>query len=220
MIDSSQFISALTSPLLTLWQTIVDNALGIIAAAAVVCIGYLIGHALGWLLSKALEKSKLDENIEKIHLHDALGFIKFHALLGTLLKWYVVSLFIAASVPLISSASLAAMIQGFAFWLPSFLAGVLIFAIALVFAEVVHQHLTNAKTKGLRLVAEGVKIVFIIIGGLIALDQMQVQIQLASNIVLIIVGGFALAIALAVGIGGGLALKDEAHAWLKNLHKK
>lgn len=220
MIDSSQFISALTSPLLTLWQTIVDNALGIIAAAAVVCVGYLIGHALGWLLSKALEKSKLDENIERIHLHDALGFIKFHALLGTLLKWYVVSLFIAASVPLISSQSLAAMIQGFAFWLPSFLAGVLIFSLALVFAEIVQQHFMHAKTKSLRIIGEIVKIAFIVIGALIALDQMQVQIQLASNIVLILVGGVALAGALTIGIGGGLALKDEAHAWLKNLHKK
>jgi len=220
MVTIEEFVSALTSPLFSLWQIILYNFLGIVSAVVVVIVGYLVGTALGWLLSKALQHSKIDQHIEQVHLHDALGFIKFHDLLGMLFKWYVVSLFIAASVSLIPSIELAEMVSGFAFWLPTFLAGILIFALGLIFAEFVHRHFILTKSKGLRLLGEGVRIAFIIVAGLIALQQMQVEIQLASNIVLILVGGVALAGALAVGIGGGLAFKDEAHLWLKNLHKR
>ncbi|MEK6967099.1 MAG: hypothetical protein AABX51_00535 [Nanoarchaeota archaeon] len=220
MVTPEEFINALTYPLFSMWQVILENFLGIVAAALVVIVGYLVGTALGWLLSKLIEHSKVDQHIERVHLHDALGFIKFYDLLGILLKWYVVSLFISAAVTLIPSPSLAFMIEQFAFWLPSFLAGILIFALGLIFAEFVHRHFLLAKSKSLRLLGEGVRIALVIVVGLIALEQMQVEIQLASNIVLIIVGGVALAGALAVGIGGGLALKDEAHLWLKNLHKK
>ncbi len=215
-----EFLSALTSPLFSMWQILLENFVGIVSAAIVVIIGYLVGSALGFLLSKLLEHSKVDEHVERLHMHDALGFIKFHALLGLLLKWYVVSLFVAASTALIPSVSLAGLIEQFAFWLPSFLAGILIFTLGLIFAEAVHSHFQLTKTKGMRLLGEALKVTFILIAALIALDQMQVQIQLASNIVLILVGGIALAGALAVGIGGGLALKDEAHDWFRRFHKK
>ena len=64
------------------------------------------------------------------------------------------------------------------------------------------------------------KILFWIISIMIALEQIGVNISIAENTFLILVGAVALAFALAVGIGFGLAMKDEAKNILKQIKRK
>ena len=219
MVFLDELLSALYSPLHEIGVSLAENFLGLAAAAAVIVTGYLIGSAVAYVISFLIEKSNVDQHLERIHVHDALGFIKLHALLGTLLKWYIVSLFLSAATDLIASDPLRELMYNFSFWLPKFLFGTLVFVLGLIIAEIVYRHALHFKTKGLRFLAEVLKIVIILIVGLTALEQMEIDITLASIIVLILIGGIILAAALSFGIGFGLAFKDEAKDMLKGWKK-
>jgi hypothetical protein len=55
---------------------------------------------------------------------------------------------------------------------------------------------------------------------IIALEQIGVDVSLAADVFLIIVGSICLAIALAIGIGLGLGMKDESKSVIRSFRNK
>jgi len=76
------------------------------------------------------------------------------------------------------------------------------------------------KGKGYQFIADITKGVILIFTGLIVLEQIGLQVQLAANSFLIVLAGIMLAFSLAVGIGMGLGLQKDARAYWKKLQKK
>ncbi len=212
---------ALLNPLENLWNTLVEVIPGVLAAAVVVVIGYIIASAFGLLFHRLLIAAKVDHHLKKAGLAHSIGFINIASLGAALAKWWIFTLFLVQAAGFLRFGVISDLLVRLTTWLPSLYAAILIMLGGLIFADYLADRMLHAKRKGVRLVSSLVRWSIIIFVGLIALERIGVDVSFATNTILLVVAGFSVGIALAIGIGFGLALKDEAQSmvkqWKKNL---
>lgn len=211
---------ALADPITYLWYSLIAVLPGIVAALLVIVIGYLVGFGVGWAVNKALHKAGVDKKFAKTKLSKSLGFKNLAEIIGAIVKWYIIFLFLVPAVELLNLGVFSNMLQNFATWLPNLFVAMLIAFAGLIFADFIEDAITRSTLKGTQLLAKVSRIAIIIFAALIALRQIGIDVSLAENTVLIIVGAVALAFAIAVGMGFGYALKDEARNIIKQIKGK
>lgn len=219
------FISGTKLALQTLLDTVVGNAIavvpGIIAALVVLLFGYIIGAVVGHGLRKLLEITKVvDRIIERAKLSKFMGKLDLNNFFGIIVKWYIFILFMSPAADLIQLYGLSNFLANIANWMPHLIAAIILMLFSVLVGEYANVQIRNVKAKGTALIGMATKVVIILFAAIIALDQIGVAISLASNLILIVVGGIMLALALAVGIGFGIAMQEEAKGIVKNIRKK
>ncbi|MBI2564630.1 hypothetical protein HYV79_01420 [Candidatus Woesearchaeota archaeon] len=216
--------NALINSLTELLTGVVSTIPGLVGAAIVLSLGYLVAVLVGWLVNSGLEKLELDKYaVQKTNLKKLVGSLKLSYLLGLLAKWYVFVLFFIPAAELISN-KLAKLADFLSFaaqvWIPNAILAVLIAIVGALSAEYLSMRVLETKAKHADWIASGSKLVVWVFTVLVVLSQIGVQIALAQQTVLLLVAGLMLGMALALGIGFGLALKDEAKSILKSLRQR
>jgi len=210
---------ALLNPLTQLWNRLVDVIPGVLAAAVVVVVGYVIAAAFGLIFHRFLEATKVDEHLKKGGLSHSIGFINIANLGGQLLKWYIFALFLVQAAGFLRLGILSEQLGNLASWLPNLFAAVIIMLAGLVLSDLIADRMLHAKRKGVRLFSSIVRWFAIVFVALIALEKIGIDVSFATNTVLLLIAGAALGIAIAFGIGFGFAIKDEAKGIMKHLKK-
>ena len=194
---------------------------GLVAAVLLLSFGYILGLLLGTALKKLLEMTKVCEVlIRRAKITHFMGETQLTGFFGTILKWYVFILFLSPAADLIQLRSLAFFLENIALWVPSLIIAILIGLFGLLMAEYTAVHIRAVRMKGTGTLAHAARVVILLFATLIAVQQIGVNVSLASNAVLIVLGGIMLAVALALGIGFGLALRDEAKPLIRSLRRK
>lgn len=212
--------SAIISPLQNLWLEIVDVIPSFVAAVIVMIIGvfiaYIIGHAVRILLNKA----RVDEWVRKAKLSRIAGATDVPGLIGELVKWYIIILFLQQSVELINLGVLTTLLGNFAKWLPNVIVAILVALAGLVVAHYVQIKVgEQTKIKGMIGLGKVLKAIIIVIFLLVAIKQIGIDISFLENTFLIIVAAFGAGITLALGIGLGLGLKKEGENLVREVKK-
>src|SRR3989338_5260835 len=210
---------ALLNPLTQLWNRIVEVVPGILAAAIVVVVGYIVAAAFGMLFHRFLEATRVDAHLKKAGLSHSIGFINISNLGGALLKWYIFALFLVQAAGFLRLGELSVHLSRLANWLPSLFAAVIIMLVGLILSDMVADRMLHAKRKGVRIASTFVRWFAIIFICLIALEKIGIDVSFATNTVLLLIAGVALGVAIAFGIGFGYAMKDEARTIIKHLKR-
>ncbi len=210
---------ALLSPLTELWTRIIDVVPGVIAAVIVLVVGYIISAAFGLLFHRFLDAAKVDAHLKKAGLAHSIGFLNISNLGGALLKWYIFALFIVQAAGFLRLGILSEQLSNLAEWLPSLFAAVIIMLAGLVISDFFADRMLHAKRRGVRVLSSVVRWFAIIFVALIALEKIGINVSLATNTVLLLIGGAAVGIAVAIGIGFGYAMREEAKVIVKHLKK-
>jgi hypothetical protein len=210
--------AALIDPLVELWNNFAVALPGLIAALIIILVGLIIGSAVGLLVKKILERSKLDLHLKKAGL--TVGFINIASLIGALVKWYIFAIFLIPASDQLKFGVLSNLLQKFALWLPNLIAAIAVLVFGVIIADFIADRMLHAKRKGVRLLSSLVRWVLIIYIVLIAMEQVGMNVTLATNTALIIVAALATGLAIAFGIGFGFAFRDEAKLILKHIKKK
>ncbi|MBI3034307.1 hypothetical protein HYY72_04045 [Candidatus Woesearchaeota archaeon] len=211
--------NALLDPLVILWDKFVTIIPGIIGGLLVIAIGYIVGMAFGYLLHKFLEHLKLDDQIRKAGVAHSIGFISVSNLIGALLKWYIVALFIVPAAELMRLGVLSTFLKDFARWIPGLIIAIIIVLAGLIITDYLADRMLHARRKGVRAFSAATRWFLIIFVMLTALNQIGIDVSLASSTTLILVAGLSIGLAIAVGLGFGLAMKEEAKGIIKQLKK-
>lgn len=211
---------AILNPLQAIWLKLVEVLPGLIAAVLVLIVGSIVAVILGHALRVLLEKTKLDRFLRKTQLTKAVGHTDVPALLGELLKWYIIIIFLQAAASLVNLGTLSTLLNSLVMWLPQLLIAVIVMLIGLAAAHYVQlKVVAHTKLKGMRISGIVLKWVIIVIAALIALKQVGVEVGILENTFQLVVGALAVGVALALGIGLGLGLKKEAEGFLKEMKK-
>lgn len=216
---------AIINPVARIWESIVTNIPGLIGALVIIILGYIVGAIIGFVVRKALEKTKFEKWLENLFAKtgrsDVLGGIEYARLIAALLKWWVFIAFLIPAANLIQLEGLSAMLRAFALWAPHLLAGVIIVIVGLFLADWASDCVSKAKRfKGIRLLSPLVRAIVVIYFILIALGEIGLRVALAENTVLIIVAGITLALALALGISFGYAFREKAKKIIDDVSKR
>lgn len=209
----------IAQPLIILLQKIGALIPGIIAAVVIGLVGYFVAKGVGWLLQKGLDQLKLDSWLKVHKLEDTIGYLSLEKLFSQVVRWYIFVTFLVPAMERLELGELSMLLNTFVLWLPSLIAAVVIVVFGLIFAGFVAKRIEEAKHKHFHTVAFIVRVVLIVFFVDIGLNQMGIYVQVAENIILILVAGLVLALGLAIGIGFGGALKDDAKKYLKKWEK-
>lgn len=211
---------AVLNPLQQLWLEAVRVVPNLVGAVLVLVIGVFVASILGHALRVLLEKTKLDQALRKAKLSKAFGHTNVPSLLGELLKWFVIIIFLEQAVSLVNLGTLTALLNAFVLWLPQLLVAIVVFLLGLAgahFAE--YKVLEHTNLKGMRAGAKVLKWVIVIVVALVSLRQIGVDVGVLENTFLVAVAALGAGVALALGIGLGLGLKKEAENVIKDVKK-
>ncbi|MFH1533863.1 MAG: hypothetical protein ABID64_02945 [Nitrospirota bacterium] len=215
--------NAITASLQDLFFTVVAYLPNLLAALVVLIIGLLIAASLGKLVQKLIEISKIDTLIDKLGINKAfksLGKIKVSAILGWLVKWFLILVVLMAVADILGLPQIIEFLNDVALFLPNIVIAIVILLIGFIggnfIYEVVHRSVKAAKMHSPRFLANIAKWSVIIFALMASLIQLNIAASLVQTLFTGLIGMLALAGAIAFGLGG----KDKAKEWLDSMEKK
>jgi hypothetical protein len=186
----------------------------IIAAGIILLIGYIIGRAVGWVISKILDKMNLEDTISKTGVGQAVSRSGWtmSRIISTAAKWFIYIFFITAAVDTLQYTQLSEALQSIWLWIPNLIAFVIIIIVGSIIADFVgnwaQKELPARGVPGGRAIGLGTKGILYAIVFAIAITPLQIGGGILNTVIAALVWGIAGAIAIGLGVGLAYALKD------------
>jgi small-conductance mechanosensitive channel len=200
-----------TRSLQDLWAGTVDFLPSIIWAILLFVIGWVIGTVLGRVVAQIVHSLRIDNALRGAGVDDVVSKAGFDldsgAFLGGLVKWFVIVVFLVASLDILELDQVNIFLQDVVLvYLPQVIAAVLILLVAAVLAEIVQSIVAGtAKATGMSsagFLGKVSKWAIWVVAVLAAFDQLGVASAFVQTLFTGIVVAFSLALGLAFGLGG------------------
>lgn len=207
----AQSAATLQSSFADVWFTIVQFVPSILAAAVIFIVGWIIGMILAKVVEQIVDVLRIDDALKASGVHEAVKDAGFHLhtgrLLGSLVKWFIVIVFLVAALEVLGLVRVTIFLQQVVLWyLPQVIVAVLILMLAAIVAEVVKGVVSgSARAAGVKqanmagAVAKWAIWIFAIFA---ALNQVGVAAAFWQTLFTGIVVALSLAFGLAFGLGG------------------
>ena len=209
-------------------QSIQDISAGLIqfipdlfAALVIFIIGWIVGAVLGRIVSQIIKSIKVDNALRGAGLEEVFNRAGFNLdsgrFLGGLVKWFVVIVFLVASLEVLGLSQVTIFLQLVLLYIPNVIVAVLILLAAAVIADVMQNVVVGSAKAGnfgsahfLGTVTRWSIWIFAILA---ALSQLGV----ASAFVQTIFTGVVVALSLALGLAFGLGGQDAAARYIEKV---
>lgn len=220
--------------LLDTWTTVLtrsfqDLSAGVITylpsllvAIIIFVIGWLVGAGLGRIVAQVVRSIRVDNALKSAGFDEVVGRAGFSldsgAFLGGLVKWFVIIVFLVASLDVLGLTQVNRFLNDVVLgYLPQVIVAVLILLVAAVIAEVVERIVTGAakaaEMRSARFLGTAARWSIWVFAVLAALDQLQV----ATAFVQTLFTGVVVAISLAVGLAFGLGGQEAAGRYIERV---
>jgi small-conductance mechanosensitive channel len=207
------------------WTNFVTFVPQILVAAVIFVIGWIVGSILGRVVAQVVDALKVDSALKSAGVDDALarGGFRLNAgmLLGGLVKWFVVLVFLVAALDVLGLSQVNTFLyEVVLLYIPQVIVAVLILLLAAVIGEVVRNLVAGtaraAHLNGANFLGSVSKWAIWIFAFLAALAQLVV----AAAFVQTLFAGVVVALSLGFGLAFGLGGQDEASRVLKHMREQ
>lgn len=207
-----------------LWFGFLDFIPKLVGAIIIFVVGWLIAVWIGKLVAEVLKRLRFDKIFEKTKWDDALEKanikVTISGFIGGLVKWILVIVFLLAAVEILGMTQFAAFLGNIVSWLPNLVVAAAIFVVAVVFSDFAEKFIKAVVGKMsvgyVNMVGSIVKWAIWIFAAFAILEQLQV----ASDIVQVVVTGLVALIVLSGALAFGLGGRDLAKETLENIKNK
>ena len=215
---------AITASLVGLWQTFMSIVPSLVGALIVFVAGWIIAAALGKVVEKLIKALKVDQALHKIGWGRSLSDLGIStdiaSLLGGLVQWFLVLVFLMAATDILQLREVTAFLNSIVLYIPNVVVSVIILTVVVLVGNFVYNVVKGStKAAGVMsatMLATISKWAIIVFGILAALLQLGIASSLVSTIFIGIVAMLSLAGGLAFGLGG----KEEAAMILRKLREE
>ena len=212
------------------WLKFVIFVPNIVVAIVIFVIGWIVGAILGRVVAQVVEALKIDNALRSAGFEEAVtrgGFsLSAGGLLGGLVKWFVIIVFLMASLEVLELRQVSVFLQEVVLiYLPQVIVAVLILLIAAVLGEFVKNLVVGgaraADMKSAHFLGGIAKWAIWIFAFLAALAQLGVATAFTQTLFAGVVVALSLGFGLAFGLGG----QEAAARYIEHLrsemsHKK
>lgn len=183
----------------------------ILLALVVVIIGWIIGGSLKSLIERIFTKLKVNDALDAAgidKLTDRAGYkLKAGYFVGTLVKWFVILVFIVAALEILSLDQVTVFFRDVVLgYLPNVIVAVLILLVATVVANVASASVVaGSRAAGFgaaNMLGTVTRYAIIVFAVLAALSQLQIAPAMVETLFMGVVFAASLAAGLAFGLGG------------------
>ncbi len=205
-----------------LWEGVIGFVPRFIVAVIVFVVGWVIAVALGRVVAQAIRSLKVDKALEGLGVDEPLSRAGIRldagAFIGGLVKWFVVVVFLAATVEVLGLTQVTTFLQEVVVvYLPNVFVAALILVAAALIADATGR-VVMGSAKAANLPSAG------FLGGvsrwaiwIFAILAALYQLGVAGPFVQTLFTGFVAALALSLGLAFGLGGKDTAARFLERL---
>ena len=207
----SQSAGVLQSSFTDLWYTVVQFLPAILAAIIIFVIGWIVGIVLYRIVDQVVKVLRIDDALKAAGLNEVAkdaGFtLNIGRFLGTLVQWFIVIVFLVASLDVLGLNRVTIFLQQVVLlYLPQIIVAVLILILAAIVAEAVKNIISSsARAAGAHsgnLAGTVAKYAIWITAVLAVLNQLGVATEFVQTLFTGLVVALSLAFGLAFGLGG------------------
>jgi len=215
----------LTRSFQDLWLGIVNFIPELVVAFIIFILGWIIGAVLGKAVAQIIQALKLDNALRSAGFEGAVSRAGFKldsgAFIGDLVKWFVIVVFLVASLDVLGLTQVNVFLQQVVLlFLPKVIVSVLIMLVAVVIAEAMQNIVVGsaraAHMRSANFLGTLTRWAIWVFAGLAALFQLGV----ASAFIQTLFTGVIIALALAFGLSFGLGGQKAAADYLDGLKKE
>ena len=191
-------------------------------AIVIFVVGWVVGVLLGKVVDQVIRAARIDQALKSAGVDDVVSRAGFAldsgAFLGALVKWFVIVVFLVASLQVLGLTQVNLFLQQIVlFYIPQVIVAVLIILVAAVLADVVQNVVTGA-ARAAGIASAGVagtvaRWAIWIFAILAALQQLQI----APGLVQTLFTGVVVALSLAFGLSFGLGGQDAAGRFIERV---
>lgn len=212
------------SSLLGLWGNVALFLPQLIAAIVVFLVGWLIAVLIGKVAWHIVRSVQLDRGLESIgfrRVWERSGYkLNSPFFFYELVKWFFIIVFLMAATDILGLNQVTEFLGTVVFYIPNVIVAAFVLLIGALVARFV-EGVVRGSVKAAELVSANflgtlARWAILIFSWLIALDQLNV----ADEIIRIIITGVVAAGALALGLAFGLGGRDHADNFLNNVRKR
>lgn len=204
-----------------LWLQVISYLPVLIGAIVVFVVGLIIAWALRVVVEKVVKAVRVDDLMIRLKVTDLFrkAGLNLHvgSLLGWMVKWFVVVVFLIAAADIMGWSQITAFLNDVVAYIPNALVAVVILLVGIVLGafvyEVVLKGVQAAKLGGEKLLAGIAKWAIFLFAFIAALQQLGI----ASALLQTITTGLVAMIAIGGGLAFGLGGQDHAKKFLGKL---
>lgn len=228
-------IDAISVPAISMLEQVLDVLPQIFTAALVLIAAYMIGHFVAELVTSVLSSVGFN------NLFEWLGFrtrpeappaqpsvmqqpepirpaavpTKTPSEIVGVIVWVGIMLFATvAAVNILNIPALTALVTGIVIISGRILAGLIVFAVGLYFANLAFSIIVSSGGRQARILGQTARVAIIALVSAMALQQMGVATSIVNLAFGLLVGAIAVAIAIAFGLGGRDVASEQIREWL------
>jgi len=199
-----------------------------VGALVVFLVGWLIAVVVGGLVTEILKRLKFNQLFERGGWKEALEKAELKAdgaaFIGAIIKWVLAIVFLSAAVEILGFVQFTQLMQSIIGYLPNVIVAVLLFAVAVVVADIVEK-LVKAGVGGVRIGYAGLagsiaRWAIWIFAILAILRQLLIVPQMIDVLFSALVYGFVGFLMISFGLAFGLGGKEVAAEFLQDLKRK
>jgi len=193
-----------------------------LVAILIFVAGWIIASVFSWIVEKVLQYVGLEKFLKTHKLEDSLGRVKVSNLLVKLSKYYIMLIFLQASVAMLDLGTITQFMGSVLLYAPVVIGALLIVAAAAVLGELLREKIIEIeqKSKSVRWFGDATKAIVVFLGIMVGLTTVGFNTTIITNSFLAILQGVVYGIALAFGIAFGLGGQDDAKDFVKKLRKQ
>lgn len=196
--------------------------LGIVQAAVIVIVGWIVGSLVGLVAKSILDFIKLEQFLKVHKVQDALGSVQVSKVLVQLVKYYIILVFVQVAVFGLALGPLSDFLAKVIDFAPKVIGAMLIVVFAAILGELAKEKVleVHEKESYMRLIGTGAKYVVVFMGLIVGLDTIGFPTSIVNSTFITIVQALGLAFALAFGLAFGFGGQDTAKEWVKEWKKR
>jgi len=209
-----------------LWSSFIGFLPKIAGAIVVLVVGWAVGRALGKGISILLGKVGVGDAFRKTLVGRALERSGITSLrfFDLVVRWFVYLIAIFVAVDILEIRILSTFMTEIIAYLPSFIYGLIILFVGIVFADFVGDAVKaigrEAKIEFIGLLADGLRLFLYFVIVVIALSVMKIDVSILHSFANALAWGIAIGVCVGLGIAFGWGFKDvvakNAEKWLES----
>lgn len=207
--------------LVNLWDAFIDFLPDFLAALIIFIVGWIISAGIGKLVTQILRALRINQGLDRLgikrRLKKAGADFDVNVVLGKLVEWFLVIVFLMAAVDILGLTEVTAFLKAVLFYIPNIIIAGLILIAGVLVADLLFRVVRGSvKTAGLKSadfiasVAKWSVLIFAILAAL-------VQLNVAASFIQTLFTGVIAMLALAAGLAFGLGGREQAADFLKKL---
>ncbi len=212
--------TGLTSAVLNVWYDFLRIVPGLLGALVLIIVGIAVGLVLKRIVMRILDETKIDHWLAAHNLKAAIGHHSLARLVGSLVKWYVIAIFLAQAVDLIQMRVLKQYTGFLISFINSAIAALIVLLLGLLLARYIRNLIEQTEYHYKRTLAILAEVFIIYVGVVIALQTVGFNTTILIDAFRIGFTVLVWTVAIVAGLLFALAFRKDIAQFVDDMRKE